>query len=270
MGRAPCCDKIGLKKGPWTPEEDQILIDYIQEHGHGSWRTIPKNAGMRSFLFECIGYSISILSVSRLLGIQPLVNPELLMLATTLLSSQRENQNFILQNLQENQLCNSQVPNQFQSYQPNQFQTPMQEIPVCTTSSAPFLNQTQIAQTNLEQFPSNSTTFNCPDSEPNMWQDNGIPSNLMENLVSLPNYDYNSSDQPMVDPLSNVSNFQYNNNSNKNFSLASVMPTPSSSPTPLNSSSTNINSSTEDERDSYCSNMLKFEIPDILDLSEFM
>lgn len=38
--------KIGLKKGPWTPEEDQKLIEYIQNHGHGKWRTLPKNAGI--------------------------------------------------------------------------------------------------------------------------------------------------------------------------------------------------------------------------------
>ncbi|KAJ6829345.1 myb-related protein Zm38-like [Iris pallida] len=46
MGRAPCCEKNGLKKGPWTAEEDQKLIDYIRKHGHGSWRTLPKNAGL--------------------------------------------------------------------------------------------------------------------------------------------------------------------------------------------------------------------------------
>lgn len=47
MGRTPCCEKnIGLKKGPWTPEEDQKLIDYIQRHGHGSWRALPKRAGL--------------------------------------------------------------------------------------------------------------------------------------------------------------------------------------------------------------------------------
>lgn len=34
-----------LKKGPWTVEEDQKLVDYIQKHGHGRWRTLPKNAG---------------------------------------------------------------------------------------------------------------------------------------------------------------------------------------------------------------------------------
>ncbi|KAL9273124.1 Transcription factor MYB102-like protein, partial [Drosera capensis] len=47
MGRAPCCDKTGLKRGPWTPEEDQKLVGYIQKHGHGNWRTLPKNAGLQ-------------------------------------------------------------------------------------------------------------------------------------------------------------------------------------------------------------------------------
>ncbi|KAI3449181.1 hypothetical protein Pfo_005846 [Paulownia fortunei] len=46
MGRAPCCDKKGLKKGPWTPEEDEKLVDYINKHGHGSWRSLPKLAGL--------------------------------------------------------------------------------------------------------------------------------------------------------------------------------------------------------------------------------
>nr|AFK36130.1 unknown [Lotus japonicus] len=46
MVRAPCCEKIGLKKGPWTSEEDQILISYIQKHGHGNWRALPKHAGL--------------------------------------------------------------------------------------------------------------------------------------------------------------------------------------------------------------------------------
>lgn len=45
MGRSPCCDKNGLKKGPWTPEEDMKLTHYIQMHGPGNWRTLPKNAG---------------------------------------------------------------------------------------------------------------------------------------------------------------------------------------------------------------------------------
>ncbi|WCJ27648.1 myb domain protein 60 [Euphorbia peplus] len=46
MGRPPCCDKIGIKKGPWTPEEDIILVSYIQEHGPGNWRSVPTNTGL--------------------------------------------------------------------------------------------------------------------------------------------------------------------------------------------------------------------------------
>lgn len=45
MVRAPCCEKMGLKKGPWTHEEDHLLISYIQKHGHGNWRALPKQAG---------------------------------------------------------------------------------------------------------------------------------------------------------------------------------------------------------------------------------
>ncbi|CAA6665215.1 unnamed protein product [Spirodela intermedia] len=47
MGRSPCCEKIGLKKGPWTPEEDQKLLAYIEEHGHGCWRSLPSKAGLQ-------------------------------------------------------------------------------------------------------------------------------------------------------------------------------------------------------------------------------
>ncbi|KAI3673415.1 hypothetical protein L6452_39534 [Arctium lappa] len=46
MGRPPCCDKIGVKKGPWTPEEDIILVSYIQENGPGNWRSVPTNTGL--------------------------------------------------------------------------------------------------------------------------------------------------------------------------------------------------------------------------------
>lgn len=46
MGRTPCCDKKGLKKGPWTPEEDEKLVEYIKNHGHGSWRSLPHLAGL--------------------------------------------------------------------------------------------------------------------------------------------------------------------------------------------------------------------------------
>ncbi|MED6174566.1 hypothetical protein PIB30_070251 [Stylosanthes scabra] len=37
---------MGLKKGPWTAEEDQILISFINRYGHGNWRALPKQAGL--------------------------------------------------------------------------------------------------------------------------------------------------------------------------------------------------------------------------------
>ncbi|KAK9067729.1 hypothetical protein SSX86_011840 [Deinandra increscens subsp. villosa] len=46
MGRAPCCEKVGLKRGRWTAEEDEILNNYVKTHGEGSWRALPKNAGL--------------------------------------------------------------------------------------------------------------------------------------------------------------------------------------------------------------------------------
>lgn len=42
MGRF---DKEGLKKGPWTPEEDQKLLSFIDTYGCGSWRALPAKAG---------------------------------------------------------------------------------------------------------------------------------------------------------------------------------------------------------------------------------
>lgn len=52
MGRTPCCDKKGLKKGPWTPEEDEILVAHIKKNGHGSWRTLPKLAGNKNSYYS--------------------------------------------------------------------------------------------------------------------------------------------------------------------------------------------------------------------------
>ncbi|KAL6311443.1 hypothetical protein AAG906_005345 [Vitis piasezkii] len=75
MGRAPCCDKNGLKKGPWTveedqksphykeqgraqeqngqervrwsPDEDKRLAEYIDRHGEtSSWKNVPTRAGL--------------------------------------------------------------------------------------------------------------------------------------------------------------------------------------------------------------------------------
>ncbi|KAG6658337.1 transcription factor MYB36-like isoform X2 [Carya illinoinensis] len=48
MGRAPCCDKANVKKGPWSPEEDATLKDYLEKHGTGgNWIALPHKAGLK-------------------------------------------------------------------------------------------------------------------------------------------------------------------------------------------------------------------------------
>ncbi|GAB4831088.1 hypothetical protein Ancab_005098 [Ancistrocladus abbreviatus] len=392
MGRAPCCDKNGLKKGPWTPEEDQKLIDYIQKHGYGNWRTLPKNAGLQrcgkscrlrwtnylrpdikrgrfsfeeeeaiiqfhsilgnkwsaiaarlpgrtdneiknywnthirkrllrmgidpvthsprldlldfsSILNTSLYNSSSQMNMSRLLGLQPLVNPELLRLATTLLSThQRQNPSFFGQNLQENQLCsNAQIQNSLtQVLQNSQIQTPIQNInPPCTTVTStpcvpfPPSDEAQVVEPSFANYPSTLANFDAQNfgdqscSHLNEWQSNdALNSYFIQDLVSQPSekpsyYYATSNDQnSIMDPSSDNSNLQSANTSNQNFSFpatttTSVLSTPASSPTPLNSNSTYFNNgstttTTEDERESYCSNMIKFEIPDFLDVSQFL
>ncbi|KAM0884935.1 hypothetical protein ACQ4PT_030673 [Festuca glaucescens] len=48
MGRTPCCDRAAVKRGPWSPEEDDALRDYMRRYGNtGSWITLPQRAGLR-------------------------------------------------------------------------------------------------------------------------------------------------------------------------------------------------------------------------------
>ncbi|KAJ8644923.1 hypothetical protein MRB53_006671 [Persea americana] len=48
MGRAPCCDKAKVKRGPWSPEEDIALKSYVERHGTGgNWIALPHKAGLK-------------------------------------------------------------------------------------------------------------------------------------------------------------------------------------------------------------------------------
>ncbi|CAK7327526.1 unnamed protein product [Dovyalis caffra] len=348
MGKSPCCDKNGQKKGPWTAEEDQKLINYIQKHGHGRWRILPKNAGLKrcgkscrlrwtnylrpdikrgqfSFeeeetiiqmhsvlgnkwsaiasrlpgrtdneiknhwnthikkkllrmgmdpvthkprldllqLFSVLNSSVhnsSQLSISSLLGIGPILNPNHLALATSFLSCQGNNisQDVCPTNFQESQLGNDQFHNQFQCLQPNELHD---QIQACrNTSSAQFLNETQIREANLEQLYSNPSNFSCQNSS---WHTNGERTlNNGESITS--NYVYHDSNNK---PIINDTSFE----ALPSLSFSSLLSTPSSSTTPLHSSSTTyVNISTEDERDSYCSNMLMFDLPNSLDANRLI
>ncbi|KAJ6836731.1 transcription factor MYB36-like [Iris pallida] len=48
MGRAPCCDKANVKKGPWSSEEDTKLKEFIDKFGTGgNWIALPHKAGLK-------------------------------------------------------------------------------------------------------------------------------------------------------------------------------------------------------------------------------
>uniref|UniRef100_A0A9I9CEV7 Transcription factor MYB39 n=3 Tax=Cucumis melo TaxID=3656 RepID=A0A9I9CEV7_CUCME len=333
MGRTPCCDKNGLKKGPWTPEEDQKLIDYIQKNGHGNWRTLPKNAGLQRcgkscrlrwtnylrpdikrgrFSFEeeetiiqlhsVLGnkwsaiatrlpgrtdneiknywnthirkrllrmgidpvthsprldlldlssilrstlYNSSQMNLSSLLGVQPLVNPELLKLAASLMSSERKSPSFSPQNSSHTTTATIQFSN------PQlQMQVPMQEIvqfpsQVVEPNITSELNDDQWGNGQLNNFDLAAGSFEyC-----------GLDQQQQAGAVGVDN----SYETPTF-------SFHNGNSNGNNFSLGSVLSSPcSSSPTQMNSNSTYFTSPTEDERESYCSQILNFEISDIFD-----
>ncbi|GLT77244.1 hypothetical protein SLA2020_488490 [Shorea laevis] len=314
MGKSSCCDKNGLKKGPWTAEEDQTLIDYIQKHGHGRWRTLPKNAGLKRCgkscrlrwtnylrpdikrgkfspeeddaiiqlhsvlgnkwsaiaarlpgrtdneiknywnthikkkllrmgidpvthlsplnlleLYSILGSGLynpsQQLNLAGLLGLGPMMNSELLNLAKSLLSS----------NIQASQPGDFQVQNQFPFFQTSQIQTP---VTSSSTTNAHLLENTQLFQANLNHL-------------------SAIPTNMCQD------YGYNDlSDLSIITQLGGNQGC-FSGENIQNMSFGSLLSTPTSSSTPLNSSPTTYvnGASTEDERDSYCSNMLMFDVP---------
>ncbi|KAL3525827.1 hypothetical protein ACH5RR_014199 [Cinchona calisaya] len=37
----------GWRKGPWTPEEDELLREYVSLHGEGRWSSVARSAGLK-------------------------------------------------------------------------------------------------------------------------------------------------------------------------------------------------------------------------------
>lgn len=40
-----CSEKEGERKGAWSSEEDELLVQFVRLHGEGKWTTLAKKAG---------------------------------------------------------------------------------------------------------------------------------------------------------------------------------------------------------------------------------
>ncbi|MED6136248.1 hypothetical protein PIB30_054316 [Stylosanthes scabra] len=344
MGRVPCCDdKNGLKKGPWTPEEDLKLTNYIQTHGPGNWRTLPKNAGLQRcgkscrlrwtnylrpdikrgrFSFEEEEAIIQLHSVlgnkwsaiaarlpgrtdneiknywnthirKRLLrmGIDPITHaPRLDM--SSILSTLITNPPSLL-TLQALLLAGTPSPPQ---PQPTLFNPQLLKLLAATTTTPSTLMSTKNDHNN-PNFASS-----CSSSSQNINNNNNdiLQQILGGNLSQLvaPKEEFLNSGHHFETPIStihnNVEGLMGNQNNDilnnalqqdgqvgllgnrdlednniianqNNLGYDSVL----SSPNQMNSSSTTyVNSSAEEE--SYCSELFKFQIPDTLDINDFL
>nr|DAD22957.1 TPA_asm: hypothetical protein HUJ06_024420 [Nelumbo nucifera] len=38
-------EEIDLRRGPWTVEEDLILLNYVANHGEGRWNSLARCSG---------------------------------------------------------------------------------------------------------------------------------------------------------------------------------------------------------------------------------
>ncbi|XP_058193934.1 transcription factor MYB26-like [Rhododendron vialii] len=47
MGNHRCCNKQNVKRGLWSPEEDEKLVKFIYTYGHGCWSSVPRLAGLQ-------------------------------------------------------------------------------------------------------------------------------------------------------------------------------------------------------------------------------
>ncbi|KAL3575233.1 hypothetical protein D5086_023334 [Populus alba] len=54
MVRPPCCDRLNVKRGLWTAEEDAKMLAHVSKHGTGNWTAVPKKAEQYPFTPEGI------------------------------------------------------------------------------------------------------------------------------------------------------------------------------------------------------------------------
>lgn len=43
-------EDMGIRKGPWTEDEDSVLINYVAVHGEGHWNSLARCSGKHYFI----------------------------------------------------------------------------------------------------------------------------------------------------------------------------------------------------------------------------
>ncbi|KAG6500722.1 hypothetical protein ZIOFF_040572 [Zingiber officinale] len=72
MGRPSCCSKEKLKKGLWSPEEDEKLYAHVITHGVDCWSSVPKSAGIALYDFAAAIGLASLFSIELDMELAPI------------------------------------------------------------------------------------------------------------------------------------------------------------------------------------------------------
>lgn len=65
-----CCSKQKVKRGLWSPEEDEKLVRHISNYGHGCWSSVPKLAG--SFIHSFVHFVDFFLEIYLYYSLRPI------------------------------------------------------------------------------------------------------------------------------------------------------------------------------------------------------
>lgn len=251
--------KMGIDPVTHTPRLDVIQLASILN-------TSLYNSAPQFNYPSLSGIGRSVINPSHMLG-----------LLTTLLSCQNRNYNpDVLNNnqlsdsdtlLQNQPQCSQMQLDSIQAFQPNQPHVSLQENHIAKSNSNPLNMESQVMKTKLENhiIPI-ATLFSHQNTLPNLWL-----YNSEGHISDLPTMAQSSSamqrfSSPKFNSIYNNNllenqNLCNNNEGAPNFNLSSLLSSTPSSSSPIStlnssSSATFVNGTTEDERDTYGSNML--------------